>query len=51
MSGYPTSGIPVCNKESHDFPGTITSHDVVDLVFVMDEIAGEMKEIEKKTAI
>ena len=51
MSSYPTSGIPVSDRKSNDFPRTITGHDVVDLVLVMDEIAGEMKEIEKQTVI
>lgn len=50
LSRHSMSVIPVRDKESHDFLGTITSHDVIDLVLLMDEIADELKEMESHTA-
>ncbi len=48
MSRHSLSVIPVLEKDSEEFLGTITSHDVVDLVLLMDEIADELKVIEKE---
>ena len=48
MSRHSLSVIPVLDKDSEEFLGTITSHDVVDLVLLMDEIADELKEIEEE---
>lgn len=47
-SRHSLSVIPVLDTDSEEFQGTITSHDVVDLVLLMDEIADELKELEKE---
>ena len=35
--------IPVMEGESDKFPGTVTSHDVLDLMVLMDQIQDEMQ--------
>lgn len=50
MSRHSLSVIPVLDSDSERFLGTITSHDVVDLVLLMDEIADELKVIEEEKA-
>ncbi len=49
MSRHSLSVIPVRDEESDRFLGTITSHDVVDLVILMDEIADELKQLDNET--
>ena len=48
MSRHSLSVIPVLDKDSDKFLGTITSHDVVDLVILMDEIADELEQMDDK---
>ena len=48
MSRHSLSVIPVPDTDSEEFRGTITSHDAVGLVLLMDEIADELKELEKE---
>ena len=50
MSRHSLSVIPVQDEESDRFLGTITSHDVVDLVILMDEIADELKQMDAEEA-
>ena len=46
MSRHSLSVIPVLDTDSDKLLGTITSHDVVDLVLLMDEIAAELKQMD-----
>ncbi len=46
MSRHSLSVIPVVDKDSDKLLGTITSHDVVDLVLLMNEIADELKQMD-----
>ena len=50
MSRHSLSVIPVLDEDSDKFLGTITSHDVVDLVLLMDEIADELKQMDAREA-
>ena len=50
MSRHSLSVIPVLDEDSDKFLGTITSHDVVDLVLLMDEIADELKQMDAEEA-
>ena len=46
MTNAPQSVIPVVDRESGRFLGSVASHDVIDLVVLMDEIDREVKRME-----
>ena len=43
MNDHWLTVIPVVDKETRDFLGTVTRHDILDMVTLMDEIAAELK--------
>ncbi len=45
MTDHSLSVIPVMDNDSGEFLGTVTSHDVLDLAMLMDEISDELKQI------
>ena len=46
MTNASQSVIPVLDRESGRFLGSVTSHDVIDLVVLMDEIERELKRMD-----
>ena len=42
MSSHLLTVIPVHDRESGEFLGSVTSHDVLDLVVLMAEVEGEL---------
>lgn len=45
MTDHSLTVIPVMAPDSGEFLGTVTSHDVLDLVVLMDEIENELKKM------
>ncbi len=45
MTDHSLSVIPVLDRDSDEFLGTVTSQDVLDLVLLMDEIAEELEQM------
>ena len=45
MTNHSLTVIPVVDADSGEFLGTVTSHDVLDLVVLMDEIETELKKM------
>ena len=43
MAGHWVTVVPVVDRDSGEFLGTVTSHDLLDLVALMDEIADEVQ--------
>ena len=46
MTTSSQDAIPVMDRESGRFMGSVTSHDVIDLVVLMDEIQTELKQVQ-----
>ncbi len=46
MTNASQSVIPVLDQDSGRFLGSVTSHDIIDLVLLMDEIDAELKQME-----